>query len=134
MKALKLIGIFALTTPALAFGDGGSDEGCCGVPTTFERDVLTLRESMEGANVTTIELLQRQFAGTLCEHFDCGGLSEDQASRFLDRLNASTQQEQDSKRASVNTWLAAGALLVGLLGLLLSAFAIWRTPEGQHDD
>ncbi|WP_193743476.1 hypothetical protein [Tateyamaria sp. ANG-S1] len=125
---LAWITFFALffSSPVVAQTTCGA---CDAVPTSLEDDARIFRQNIEAADVAPAEILQRQFSGTLCEHFSCGQLAEEQASRFIDRLNTSKQQERDSKRADINTWLAAGAFLVGLFGLLISLFALFRVSN-----
>ncbi|MEO0342001.1 MAG: hypothetical protein AAF198_01045 [Pseudomonadota bacterium] len=111
--------------------DGGGDGGCCTVPEALESDSKALREDFEKLNFQ--ELLDQQLLETLCMNNACGGLSEAQASRLLDRAIANHHAriaEVDRLEAKWTTRLSLG---IAVAGLVVSLWSLSQSNRNVRD-
>lgn len=120
-----------LSGPASSFGDADYGGGCCGFPAELRADIEALRESFSRSELQ--QLLDQQFIGGLCQNHECGQLSEDQASRFLDRERIATERQDESRQNRINLWIAlSGALFAGG-SMLVSVMALRQAGRNERD-
>lgn len=125
-----LLVFLATSLNAFGGGDGGGDGGCCSVPKALEDDAKSLRQDF--AKLSFRELQDQQLLGTLCANNACGRLTEEQASKLLDRAIAYAQAEtaaRDRREAKLLTY--AGVVFTGL-GLLLAWLAYRLSKEADR--
>ena len=121
----------SLGVQAWAFGTGGYGGGCCGVPPELEEDAKTLRK---GFNLESAEtLLDQQILGSICTNHVCGELSEEQASRLLDRSLAAAQETSQWWNAFWS-WIVAGlGLAIAAGGLWISVIALRQSDRNERE-
>lgn len=122
----------SFTSEVAAWVDGeGGEGGCCVYPQEVQTDIDVLRRSFR--ETAAQDLLDQQFVGRLCANHTCGSLSEDQASRFLDRERAAAERRTASRNKSINLWIAVFGLLVATGGLIVSVFALRQSVRNERD-
>jgi hypothetical protein len=120
-------------TEAWAYVTGGGGSGCfaCGVPPELEPDAKTLRDGFSRESVE--DLLDQQILGSICTNHECGELTEDQASRLLDRSLTAAQQVSQWWNAFWS-WIVAGlGLVIAAGGLLISAIALRQSNRNERE-
>lgn len=131
--------IVFLASSAIAYGGGGgegggfgtSGDGCGCVPPSLEEDARNFEEQIREYDIKKSRRLQ--FVGELCaaNGFDCGKLSESQASRLLDHhvqtIDVARARDQEWWRWCIDIALA----LIAFAGLFLGVVNYWAQRKSE---
>ena len=127
---LIAISFFQLNA-AFAQGSGFSGGGSWGkVPVEMEAAAKKLRVDFE--NTSTQELLDQQILKSLCRNNSCANLTEEQASKLLDRSIAFAKETQDQNDRREAKWMSRAGVGFTALGLLVAWLAYRQSRDADR--